>query len=75
MRNSSKGPKYLSKMVDVNLQLTQESMRREVSVKTIRRLYGIGGTNRSTIRFYSNALVFLERGGVLRTINHSSPKK
>ena len=75
MRNSSKGPKYLSKTVDAILQLTQESMRREVSVKNIRRLYGIDGTNRSAIRFYSNALAFLEREGVLRTINHSSPKK
>ena len=75
MPNSSKGSKYLNKTVDAILQLTQESMRRELSVKNIRRLYGIDGTNRSSIRFYSNALAFLEREEVLRTINHSSPKK
>jgi hypothetical protein len=75
MRNSSSGPKYLRKTVDAILLLTQESLHREISVKHIRRLYGIDAANRSIIRFYSNALAFLEREGVLGAINHTSPKK
>lgn len=75
MNNLSRGPKYLRKTVEAILQLKNEKLRANISVKNIRRLKGIDGTNRSDVIFYRNSLAFLEREGILRIINHSSPKK
>jgi len=71
----SKGPKYLKKTVEAILQLKTEKIRAEISVKNIRRLKGVDGTDRSAVMFYRNSLVFLEQEGILKVINHSSPKK
>ncbi len=71
----SKGPKYLKKTVEAILQLKTEKIRAEISVKNIRKLKGIDGTDRSAVMFYRNSLVFLEQEGILKVINHSSPKK
>lgn len=75
MSYTTKGPKYLKKIVNVILHLRQEKIRCDISFKNIRRFTGTKGTNLSSVQFYSNALVFLEREGALKTINHSSPKK
>ncbi len=75
MNNLSKGPKYLKKTVEAILQLKTEKIRAEISVKNIRRLKGVDGTDRSAVMFYRNSLVFLEQEGILKVINHSSPKK
>lgn len=71
----SKGPKYLKKTVEAILQLKTEKIRAEISVKNIRRLKGVDGTDRSAVMFYRNSLAFLEQEGILKVINHSSPKK
>lgn len=75
MSNLAKEPKYLKKTVNAILQMTQENKRRIVSVKSIRRHTGVDGGNRSAVNFYSRALTFLEQEGVLKAINHSSPRK
>ena len=75
MNNLSNGPKYLEKTVEAILQLKTEKIRADISVKNIRKLKGIDGTDRTAVMFYTNSLVFLEREGILRVINHSSPKK
>ena len=75
MNNLSKGPKYLKKTVEAILQLKTEKIRAEISVKNIRRLKGVDGTDRSAVMFYRNSLAFLEQEGILKVINHSSPKK
>lgn len=75
MSNPLKGPKYLSRTINAILQLKREKVYRQVSVRNIRRLYGVDGSNKSAINFYSRALAFLEREGALKAMNHSSPKK
>lgn len=75
MNNLSKGPKYLRKTVEAILQLKREKIRADISVKNIRRLKGVEGNNRSAVMFYRNSLAFLEQEGIIKVINHSSPKK
>ena len=75
MNNLSKGPKYLKKTVEAILQLKTEKIRADISVKNIRKLKGIDGTDRSAVMFYRNSLTFLVREGIIKVINHSSPKK
>ena len=75
MNNPPNGPKYLKKTVDAIFQLKRDRIRPNISVKNIRRLKEIDGSNRSAVRFYTNALAFLVREKVLRQINKGSPKK
>ena len=75
MRNPSKEPKYLESIAKAILKLTKGKNRRVVSVKKVRRETGVGGSNRSAVQFYTNALRFLVREGVLEVINNSSPQK
>ena len=75
MNNLKKGPKYLKKTVEAILELKKETIRANISVRNIRRLKGVDGTDRSAVMFYRNSLIFLEREGIIRVINHSSPKK
>lgn len=75
MSNHPKGPRYLNRTVDAILQMKRGKTHVDISVKNIRRFTGVKGSNLSAVQFYSTVLVFLEREGVLRTINHSSPKK
>jgi len=70
-----KRPRYLDKTVEAILQLKSEKIRSDISVKIIRRLTGVEGTNRSAVWFYSRALAFLEREGILKVINDNMPKK
>ena len=75
MNNPSNGPKYLGRTVEAILQLKRDKIHPNISVKSIRRVKGIDGSNRSAVRFYAKALAFLVREGVLKQINHGSPKK
>jgi len=73
--NILNGPKYLNRTVKVILQLNREKKHAIISVKNIRKLKGIDGTDRSAVMFYTKALTFLVGEGVLKTINNGSPKK
>ncbi len=75
MNNLPNGPKYLKKTVDAIFQLKRDRIRPNISVKNIRRVKEIDGSNRSAVRFYTNALAFLVREKMLRQINNGSPKK
>ncbi len=75
MNNLKKEPKYLKKTVEAILELKKETIRAHISVRNIRRLKGIDGTDRSAVMFYRYSLTFLEREGIITVINHSSPKK
>ncbi len=75
MRNPSKEPRYLERIVKAILKLTKGKNHRVVSVKNVRRQTGVDGGNRSAVQFYTHALRFLVKEGVLEVINNSSPKK
>lgn len=75
MDSISNGPKYLNRTVNVILRLKREKIRAVISVKNIRRLQGVEGSNRSAVAFYTKVLGFLEREGIIRVMNNSSPKK
>jgi len=75
MNSISNGPKYLNRTVILILRLIREKKHAIISVKNIRRLQGVEGVNRSAVMFFTKALAFLVREGVLRTINNGSPKK
>ncbi len=75
MRNPSKEPKYLERTAKTILKLKQEKNRRVVSVKIVRRQTEVDGGLRIAVQFYTHALRFLVREGVLEVINNSSPKK
>ena len=75
MNNLLRGPKYSKRTVDAIFRLLQENVHPNISVKNIRRVQGVKGTDKSAVMFYGNSLTFLEREGVLKVINHSSPKK
>lgn len=75
MRNLSNGPKYLDRTIDVILQIKKDKILPDISVKNIRRVKRIDGSNRSATRLYSVALAYLAKKGVLRQINNGSPKK
>ncbi len=75
MDSISNGPKYLNRTVNLILRLMREKTHANISVKNIRRLQGVEGSNRSAVAFYTNVLGFLEREGILKVINNSSPKK
>ena len=75
MDSISNGPKYLNRTVNVILELKREKIYATISVKNIRRIKGIDGSNRSAVNLYANALTYIVGEGVLRTINNGSPKK
>ncbi len=68
-------PKFLDRTIEAISQLISKNKNLEISVKIVRRFKGVDSSDRSAVNFYSRALAFLEREGVLRIINHSSPKK
>jgi len=75
MSYPSRGPRYLKETVNAVLLLIRDKMRPEISVKKIRRLTGVDGANRSVVMFYSRALIFLEREGIIKTVSRNSHKK
>ncbi len=75
MNENLREPAYLKRTIEAIQKLTLNKMTNVITVKNIRQLRNIKGSNRSAIVFYGLGLGFLEKRGVLRIINHGSPKK
>lgn len=75
MNDNPSEPIYLKKTIEAVLKVTLNKVTNVITVKKIRQVQNVESSDRSAIMFYILGLGILERLGILRIINHGSPKK
>ena len=75
MSDNPREPAYLLKTIDAILKITLNNVTNFITVKKIRQAHNIESSNWSAVMFYTAALSYLVRIGLLEVINSTTPKR